>query len=349
MGKRTLVLVIALGLAAVSAFAVWRYLSTVESDVRADIQEVRVWRATKLIETGTEGAVARDLIVESTELAEAVAFEGSTILCAGPSERDNNPVNPAVCDPNPRDLDALLDGSVAAGPISAGQVITADMFVTPAELNSIRLSESIAERKVAISIRPDDTASVGGFIRPGDRVNLLASADLDIAAVKEMLKDEDLRELLLSEELITLLMGGGGGGTEVAVPETEGAAAEEEEQGLDPLGRMANGLPASIQFTQTVLQDLEVLAVGPDTRPSPLGMGLEPQGSQVIVLEVTPEQAEKIEFARQYTTVALSLLPADVPYEEFEARGVIVEDIFTLIERIKEQFEQAGAILGDNG
>jgi Flp pilus assembly protein CpaB len=336
MGKRTLVLVIALGLAAVSAFAVWRYLSTVEGDVRADIQEVRVWRATELIETGTEGSAARDVIKESTELAEAVAFEGSTILCAGPVERDSNDVDPAVCDANPRDLDALLDGSVAAGPISAGQVITADMFVTPAELNSISLSESIAERKVAIAIRPEDVSAVGGFIRPGDRVNLLASADIDLGSSIALLKDPDLRGLLI--EAATAAQ------TTTTTPAEGDATATTE----DPITRLAEAFPAQIKFTQTILQDLEVLAVGADTRPSPLGTGLEPQGSQVIVLEVTPEQAEKIEYARQYTSIALSLLPSEVPYEEFEARGILVDDIFTLIDRIKEQFEQAGAVLGDS-
>ncbi len=86
--------------------------------------------------------------------------------------------------------------------------------------------------------------------------------------------------------------------------------------------------------------------MGPDTRLAPLGTGLEPQGTQIIVLEVTPEQAEQIEFARQYTTVALTLLPKDVPYNEFEARGVLVDDLFDLLDRIQEQLQQVGATLG---
>ena len=42
MGRRTIVLVIALVLAAVSGFAIWRYLSSSESEIRADIAEVRL-------------------------------------------------------------------------------------------------------------------------------------------------------------------------------------------------------------------------------------------------------------------------------------------------------------------
>ena len=112
---------------------------------------------------------------------------------------------------------------------------------------------------------------------------------------------------------------------------------------------MAETLPGSVDFTQTVLQDVEVLAVGADTRPSPLGTGLEPAGSQIVVLEVTPEQAEKIEFARQYTSVALSLIPSgeDTVYSPFDSRGIVIDDLFSLIDRIREQFEEAGVLLGN--
>ena len=118
---------------------------------------------------------------------------------------------------------------------------------------------------------------------------------------------------------------------------------------LDPVARLAQALPGTVDFTQTVLQDVEVLAVGPDTRPSPLGTGLEPAGTQIVVLEVTPEQAEKIEFANQYTSVALSLIPSgdDTTYTAVESRGIIVDDLFTLIDRIREQFEEAGVLLGN--
>jgi Flp pilus assembly protein CpaB len=128
-------------------------------------------------------------------------------------------------------------------------------------------------------------------------------------------------------------------------PPVDGEVEEQD----DAVTRLAQALPGTIDFTQTVLQDVEVLAVGPDTRPSPLGSGLEPVGSQIVVLEVTPEQAEKIEFASQYTSVSLSLIPSgeDTTYSPFETDGVIVDDLFTLIDRIREQFEEAGVLLGN--
>jgi Flp pilus assembly protein CpaB len=335
MGKRSLVLIIALALAAVSAFSVWQYLTTVEDEARAEVQEVVVYRATQLIETGTPVTEAEAFIEESTALRESVVFDGSTIVCDGPAEGSDAPLD--VCGPNPR-RDSVLDpANVSAGPISAGQLITSDLFVLPSQLSDIKLSESIPQGKVAISFRPNEERSVGGFVRPGDRVNLIASVSIDLTANTALLEDPELRTLLLGESTTTTT-------TTSVPPGTQGSTSEE-----DVVSRLAQTLPGSIDFTQTVLQDVEVLAVGPDTRPSPLGTGLEPAGGQIVVLEVTPEQAEKIEYASQYTTVALSLIPSgeDTTYTPFESRGIIVDDLFTLIDRIREQFEDAGVLLGN--
>ena len=332
MGRRTLVLIIAIVLAGVSAFAIWRYLTTIEDTVKADITEVTVYRATAFIDTGTEGTEASEFIEESTALRETVVFEESAILCLGPVERtEGEDPNEVGCPDNPRDLNALLDGKVAAGPISEGQLITSDQFVTPAELTAISLSESIPQGKVALSIRPTEVAAVGGFVRPGDRVNLVASASLSVTSFLEILKDPELRELVLG---IAPTEPPPEPGVEEEPPAEPGA--EEEEQ--DTLTQFAETQAAQVDFTQTILQDVEVMAVGADTITSPLGTGLEPQGAQVVVLELTPQQAEQVEFARQYTNVALMLLPADVPYTPFESKGVIVSDIFSLVDRLQEEF-----------
>ena len=339
MGKRSLVLIIALALAAVSAFSVWQYLSTVEDEARAEVQEVVVYRATQLIETGTSAVEAETFIEESTALVGNIAFEGSQIVCTGPAENSDAPVD--VCGRNPR-LDSVLDPiNVAAGPISAGQLITSELIVPPKLLTDVKLSESIPQGKVAISFQAEAATSAGGFVRPGDRVNLLASASVDLTQSTALLQDPELRKILLGEFAVP-------SDQPVAAPPAEGGATDDTTED-DAVTRLAESLPGSVDFTQTVLQDIEVLAVGPDTRPSPLGTGLEPAGSQIVVLEVTPEQAEKIEFARQYTAVALSLIPSgeDTVYSPFDSRGIIVDDLFTLIDRIREQFEEAGVLLGN--
>lgn len=344
MGKRTLVLAVALILAAVSAFSVWQYLSGIEDDVRQDIDEVRVYRATEFIETGTQGADAQILIVESIALKEVVEPPDGTetnILCLGEKARGDEEPDPTVCAEQPSDLDALLDGSVAAGPISSGQLITTDMFIEPALLNSKSLSESIPQGKVALSFRPAEDSAVGGFIRPGDKVNLLASVTVDLSniAFTALLTDPELRDLVLGSAEAP--PAGGIGGTDTG----EGEDSSE----TSAIENAASVFNSNVQFTQTVLQNLEVLAVGPDTRDAPLGTGLEPQGTQIVVVEVTPQQAELIEYAKQFTTVSLSLLPdpEQFPYTEFEARGVFVDDLFDLVPRIQELLEPVEELLGN--
>jgi len=331
-------LIIALALAAVSAFSVWQYLSTVESDARAEVQEVIVYRATELIETGTPVPEAETVIEKSSALVEAVVFEGSQIICEGPTETSTAPLN--VCTGNPQKDAVLDDANVAAGPISRGQLITADMFVKPSELTDIKLSESIPEGKVAISFRPGEENTVGGYVRPEDRVNIIASVSVELGQSTALFADPDLRTLLLGSQTTTT----------TAAPTSEDTATQSE----DALTRFAESFPGSIDYTQTILQDIEVLAVGPDTRPASLGTGLTPAGAQIVVLEVTPEQAEEIEWATQYTNVSLSLIPSgenangqDKVYQPFTSDGVVADDLFVLIDRIRAQFELAGVLLGN--
>ena len=214
MGRRTIVLVIAI------ALAVWRYLTTVESDIRADIAEVRVYRATELIEPKTTGEDAQPFIEEALALRENVVFEGSTVLCAGPkTENEGEDPNVYGCPENPRDLANTLAGKVAAGPVSAGQVVTTDQWVEITVFEDVSLSEEITQGKVAVGIRPDDVGSAGGFIRPGDSINLIASATLEINSFLQLLEDPILREVVLGGAL------SGTGGT--SEPTTTTVTAED--------------------------------------------------------------------------------------------------------------------------
>jgi hypothetical protein len=87
------------------------------------------------------------------------------------------------------------------------------------------------------------------------------------------------------------------------------------------------------------------LAVGADTRPAPLNTGLTPEAG-VVVFEVTPQEAEIIEYARQYTTVALSLL-ASGDYVPYDAQPIVVDDIFGLLDRIADELGQVAVGTGN--
>jgi Flp pilus assembly protein CpaB len=336
MGRRTIVLFVALILAAVSAFAVWRYLSTVEDNVRRDIAEVVVWRTTQPIETGTEGQLIIDnaWFVESSELVEFVAFEGSDIFCGGPVLKDGlDPAEQPGCHPdNPVDITQYLSDKVAAGPISQNQVISAAMFVRPSELNDIKFSESLEQGKVAISFRPDEADAVGGLIRPGDKINVIASAEIQINSFTSLLADPELRQTLFESGIGTDL-------ADVLNQNPDTGTAETAQAEEDALARFASTLPGQIQFTQTVLQEVRVVAVGALVEDGEIGGGLEPQGSQIVVVEVTPQQAEQIAYLKLFTNVDLALLPFDEPYAPFESTGITVDDLFTLLQRLEAQVE----------
>ena len=327
MGRRTLVLIIAIALAAISGFAIYQYLTNVEDDIRADIAEVIVYRANAPIESGTAGEEAREFIEETTALRENVVFEGSTILCTG-AAGDNADGNPAEvgCPSNPNDLNAVLDGKIAAGPIAEGQVITTGSFADQRDLQQ-RLSDAIAPGKVAISLGADVVSASGGFIRPGDNVNILASASLSALAFLEIISNDELRDLLIEA----------GVPVPEADPETEPGTSADAEEGPT---NIAAAVPQTLDVTQTILQNVQVLAVNENTRPAPLDQGLIPIGG-VVVFEVTPQQAEIIEYARNYTTVALSLLPAG-DYVPYDAQPVVVDDLFSLLDRIQTELGRVG-------
>lgn len=330
MGRRTLVLVIALALAGLAGFAVFQFLTNVEDEARSEVDEVRVYRAVNFIEAGAPGESVNnpDFIVEATELAEYVR-DNTDILCLGPVDV-GSAVDPTVCDTHAKSLDDLLTGTLAAGPISAGQIITEDMFVSPAEANSAKLSEDIEEGRVAIGINPSTVQSAGGFIRPGDRVNLVASSTIQVGNLPQVLADPTLRDIFAG----------------VPVEDPGPTIPGQDEPSL--VDQFAAGINSSLDFTQTFEQDIKVLAVGADTERVPLGSGLTPQPDQIIVLEVTPEQAERIEWSRQFASVTLMLLPdpEENTYTPFEARGVLTEDVFGIIDRIIELIEQVEAGLG---
>jgi Flp pilus assembly protein CpaB len=263
------------------------------------------------------------MIETSTALRNQVVFDASTILCTGAvgANAGEDP-NLFGCPQNPSDLNVVLDGKLAAGPIAAGQLITTGSFALGAELQQA-LSDSIAPGKVAISIATDVVNASGGFIRPGDNVNILASASLSPLNFIEVISNDELRDLLVEA-----------GATEDEAEEaTTPELAPEVDQGPDNL---AGAIPSSFDVTQTILQNVQVLAVGADTRPAPLETGLEPLGG-VVVFEVTPQEAEHIEYARQYTALALSLLPKNGDYVPYDAQPIVVDDIFGLLDRIQAE------------
>ncbi len=295
MGRRTIVLVVALLLAGIASFAVWRFLTGIETQELERFTLVDVYRAQQFIGEGTEGNL--------------VMSQGTVALEQVPEE-----FVPANAVATEEELRAVLSNAVAAGPISAGSVITTDQWV-PITVDVTPMAELIPEGKQAITLQADEVRGVGGFVQPGDRVNMIVTLEIEF------------RE--------TTLLGGGGVGFNPA-PAEQPAEGQQEQQQQESITKT---------LTRFVLQGLPVLAVGRDIRagedepqtvdvPATTPEGA-PEGAQdqqeverldLLTLEVSPEQAERLAFASESGSVWLTLVPAD--FVEVPTDGVVIETLF---------------------
>jgi Flp pilus assembly protein CpaB len=303
VGRRTIVLIIAIILGGLAAWGIFAFLTNVEDDAREGLNEVAVFRATEFIDRGADGSLVIGNFIESTELEEFV------------------PENAITSDAQLRDV---LTNRIARGPISNGQIVTTDLWADRTE-EVASLSQLIAPGMQAIVVRPDEVRAAGGFVRAGDHVNIISSADLDRAATIALLKNPIGRELLgvadIFDDFVDLLP-----------PEIEAA---EVEQILD---EVADAIPATVAITFHALQDVEVLAIGSVARGGPSAEevagedgtpieGVEAVGSQLVTLEVSPEDAEKVVFIFDFLRPWFTLISSDGPYETFESNGTTIDEI----------------------
>lgn len=289
MGRRALVLVIALLLAGVAAFGIYRYLRSVEASVEAGQEQVVVFRAAQPIAEGTEGSFVLQ--------GEGVVFVEST------EEREDLPADAIT---SRQMLEDVLSGRVAAGPISENAVLVRSQWVEL--VSAIKpLSELIPEGKQAITVAPSAVQGVNGFVRPGDRVNIIVTLDIsaNLAAAAQQ--------------------------PDLGIP-TEGEALQQ------PAAEA--GEQVTVRYTRFVLQGVPVLAVGSEIRPpedvpaevaadqsaGEAQTGETPEASTVFTLEVTPEQAERLVFAQDAGSLYFTLVPAD--FVEVATRGVTIETLF---------------------
>ncbi len=200
-------------------------------------------------------------------------------------------------------LEATLAGRVSAGPISSGQVVTTELWADPAD-EVEGLAELIEPGFQAMAIRPDEVRGVSGFVQPGDRVNVIASAEVDVSTIVEALRAPGARAVFF--------------------PGLQAQLGLTDEQMVE----LADSLPGSIRYSQFVLQDLLVLAIGSDTAPVVPEEGAERVSGQAITVAVTAEDAEKLAFTFEYTSPWLTLVPEG--FEPEDTPGAVTEDIIDL-------------------
>jgi len=306
VGKRVVVLAIAIILAGLAALAVWQVLTNAEDVAKEGLKETAVYRTTVLVPEGTEGIVANanEWFVLSVE---------------------NEKYVPANAITNEADLEAfVLTNRVAAGPISANQVLTSDQW-TPITEDVRPLADVIANGKQAMTIAAPGNQGLNQMVRPGDRVNMIVTGEVELIGFTPV-DGLGLGEVTPTDVTDTAVPGG---------------------QGVDTDG---DGIPdivipqASKTLSRYVLQGLTVLAVGRELVPDedsalvvtvPNAVPVEGEAAPVeddtrtmLTLEVTPDQAERIAFAYGFGQIWLTLSPTD-NFAAAETEGVVIENLFS--------------------
>lgn len=150
--KRTVALVMAVVLAALATLALISYVRGLESKAFAGVQMVQAYVAKDDIpvDTPADVALSRGLI-EKTAMPRRVLAAGAV-----------------------RSLDQIR-GKFAAVTILKGEQIAAARFVSVADAGGIL---PIPAGRQAVAVQTDIPPAVGGFVRPGDHVSVLAKVDV---------------------------------------------------------------------------------------------------------------------------------------------------------------------------
>jgi pilus assembly protein CpaB len=195
MGRRTLLLIAALVVAALGTTGVFLYLNGVDERASADYKLVNILVATAPIAAGTTAQQASDLGAIDTREYLAKSVEGLPAL---------------------GDISGIAT-KVALAPIVAGEPILTTQFGDLADTSAL----PIPDGKLAVSIQLGDPARVAGFVGPGSDVAiLLTTADTSGTNAGQ----ESTRVLLPSVQVIAA-----GATTVVATTVGEGQAAQTEE------------------------------------------------------------------------------------------------------------------------
>ncbi|MDP9144988.1 MAG: Flp pilus assembly protein CpaB [Actinomycetota bacterium] len=299
MGRRAIVLLVALILAGLAAWAVWNYLQNVEGEILEGQEIVEVYVAGETIVEGTDGTIllsdfnsGGELIVLDQDQAEDVP-EGAITTA--------------------EQLNQVLTSRVAAGPIAAGSILTESQWVS-VTVDITPLAEEIPSGKQAMTISVDNIRGINGFVEPGDRINMLITLDIGFD--------------LLPSDFSGVTVEPGTDGTEGETP-----AGEAEQTVVTYTRFVLQGLPVMATGRDIRPDENAPDTVDVETTPSttPDGQPVEPVEEEIgrdtiFTLEVTPEQAERIAYAVENGSIWLTLVPGD--FVEVETSGVIIDNLF---------------------
>jgi len=302
MGRRAIVLLVALILAGLAAWAVWNFMQNVRDEELAGQEQVTVFRAgVNGIAEGTEGAI----LVSDFD-------NGGTLLASSVDELEDVASDAIQTE---EQLRQVLTGKLAAGPISANSILTVSQW-TEISVEVVPLSEQLASGNQAITISTSDIQGVNGFVEAGDRINMIITLDIEFDLIPGL---DDVPTLPPdTEEPVD------------GEPTEETLTISYTRYVLQGLNVLAAGRDVRVEETddQTGQVDAEAGAETPTGGTTPEGEPVEEDtgNSTVFTLEVTPDQAERIVYAFEHGSIWLTLVPED--FVEIETDGVTIDNLF---------------------
>lgn len=149
--RRTLILIAAVLVGAIAAYALFSYVGGIEDEANDNAERVEIFKIVGDIPKGTFGdeAFAQGLIKK-----DVIAKE----------------YRPGTAITSP----AQIDGLVAISDLPANQVVVSNQFVSQAESLST-FSSLLKNNEVAITVSIDQVRGVAGLLVPGDFVNVLVT------------------------------------------------------------------------------------------------------------------------------------------------------------------------------
>jgi len=294
--RKTLILIAAIGVGVFAGIALLNYVRGIERDVYDDAQPVEVLIATADIPKGTPVAQALEW-VERSEVPLKI--------------RPSTFISPDNTDP--------ITGLVAGGDIPRNQIIVAGLFIDPTVLTQ-SLRDQIPSGNVAFSMEVDTTRAVGGYLQPGDEVNLMVNHSGECDLESEEAQDEIVEQFV-------------------------------EDLGVDAENSFGGIVSAEIYCTYTqparyIYQRVEILAIGArhqlQTGADGTATALTPQGGTITF--VVPNEAAQILASVAPEDVYLTLLPDDY---ELEPLPALTNEL--MLNRTPAEIAGCGTPYGPNG
>lgn len=150
--RRTLILIVAIAIGALAAYVLWSYIQGVEDGLNEGAQRAEVFMVVEDIAEDTRGEDAQRRAIELREIP-----------------NDLLPAN-AVTDLT------QITGKVAKDNLVTNEILKVGDFIDPI-VKQTSFSDLLPEGMITVSINMDRVRAAGGFLAPGDEVNMMVVAD----------------------------------------------------------------------------------------------------------------------------------------------------------------------------